>query len=238
MFFKLQSSIKNVVFDLDNTLIDTNQTFQTAFRESSLFLSQACIHQTPEHIFQLVSKVNQALQPELLVQPSRVELAVILTAKILKLNPTDKITKKAINRVKQIYDTDIPTVFNGATEVLNTFLQLGIRPLLMTHGEENFTWHKLSKTGLLGKFETKICFSVNYPKESQWKENFDRLGLKANQTLVIGDNPQADIEATIRLGTKAIWVSNGQKRPVSSVENLWQKRVIEINKIADILQLI
>ena len=237
---KILEGIESVVFDLDDTLISTRKVFREAITESSKFLlkSPMCSKgkRKVDEVAEMMLEIIKAIREEFFVRPAIMEMATLLTAQLLGLDKKDKCVEKGLERIRRIYNRDVPEIFEGAGETVDVFNGIGIRTFLMTHGQEDYTWRKIIGAGLIGKFEKIVCFSVDRKKEDQWENEFDKLGLKTENILVIGDNPKADIEATIRLGARAVWVSSGLERERSKVEELWKKRVIEIEKIGDLFK--
>lgn len=222
-----QWGITTVCWDFDDTLIDTANLFNQAMIDAGKILlfsnSAKGVNIKPRRVKNLKEEVMEdilwQLRSDFGVKPSIMEMTILLTAKQLGLKSGSPQVDQAVERVKQIYKRDVPTIFAEAVESLDLLNRTGIRSILITHAEEEWTLIKRLKTGLIGKFERIICFSIDYPKSIQWEKHIKNLKLEPQRLLIIGDNFAADIQPTVKLGARAIWVINKRPRVCDSVSH-------------------
>ena len=120
-------------------------------------------------------------------------LAKEMSAKFLEILPTKKI------------------LFDHATEVLDYLINKKYTLHLLTNGFEKTQWSKLHNSGL-AKYFTEVITSElsNCMKPS--KEIFDyaisRCSALLHESIMIGDNPDADIQGAINAGMDSIFVNH------------------------------
>lgn len=250
-----QWGVEVVVWDFDSTLIDTTSLFKQAIADASgllLFGEDWCNIQAQgeseklEQARGLVEFMNEAiwgLRPEFGVNPAIMRVAVHITAKREGLNLRDQRINLAMERIDNLYGRDVPVVFEGAKEAVALINATGRKSILMTHAEENWTRVKLAGAGFVGAFEQVVCFSVDQPKSGQWGEQFEKLSIKPEELLVIGDNLAADIEPVVVLGARAIWVTNEKLKVFGAEvtkEDVMEKRglkerIIEVSRVGEVI---
>ncbi|MFH1561028.1 MAG: HAD family hydrolase [Patescibacteria group bacterium] len=202
--------IENLVWDLDGTLLDTRAVFVNAVVDASGILASK-LDLPAEKIVELFEETIWFLRPEMGVNPAIMLLAFDILVKRVGLRNDDYQVALGRKRVADIHSKDVPCLFPDTLETIDLFNSLDRNTFLMTHAEEDWTWLKLSQTGLVGKFKKVVCFSVDNPKSLQWVQNFSSLKLNPDETLVIGDNFLADIAPVLTLGARAILIDRDHK---------------------------
>jgi len=220
-----------IAWDLDGTLINTTKIFDEAITDACDSLK------VPE---EKLRHIIGSLRPEFGVSPAIMELSTSLLARSEGFSPQDDNFQFAIKRMYQLYNDHIPQVFPGAIEAVDFINRTGIKPVLMTHAEEGWTWHKKIGAKLFGKFANTACFSIDRPKSEQWSEQFHRLDINPETVLVIGDNQAADIDPVLALGGRGVLVINGRQRihdaePVSSRPSPTQQKFLKVDFISDLI---
>lgn len=239
-----------VAFDVDDTLLKTKDVFLRAMLGASkIFASDRCRY--PSQLDSMALAVmEEYMYPAIIsyreyavVQPSIMDLAVWQTARCLGLGTNDPATVQALERIRQIYTTDIPEVYEGALETVTLLKQAGLSPELATHADPEWTWFKIKKTGFAGVFDRLMCFSTTRPKAGQWRERFSHRILPRG-LLVIGDDWWADIIPAVIWGARAVWVKNGREKGeiyggsvtgVGAAGEAMSGRILEANSIKDVI---
>ena len=114
-------------------------------------------------------------------------------------------------RLLDDYETYFPHVcvpFPKAHQTLTALRERGLKLGLVTNGPVSSQQPKIDGLGIAGYFET-ILISGAEGVSKPAPEIFDRaarnLGVAAEETVMIGDNPVADIGGARSFGMKAIW---------------------------------
>jgi len=214
--------------DMDGTLIDTGETFSIAITQASQFLGINRL---------IIDQCVNGIRHEFNVNPVIVHVAILIAARTLQIPDTDSQVVAALERIDQIYTTDVPETFPGAIAVVDA-LNARFTTVLTTHAEINWTDHKKLKAGFTGKFARTHCFEVGIPKSEQWSDFFANSPVSPEKWIVIGDDLQADLAVPARLGSYTIHVSNGGTKTFSPEKaNNQIKPSLSIFKIAELLEL-
>ncbi len=120
-------------------------------------------------------------------------LAKDMSAKFLEILPTKK----------QLFDYTI--------EILEYLVNKNYRLHLLTNGFEKTQWSKITNTNIAKYFTNVITSEIsNCIKPS--KEMFDyavnKAGAEINESIMIGDNLDADIQGAINAGMDSIFVNH------------------------------
>lgn len=124
-------------------------------------------------------------------------------------------------------------LFDHAKEILQYLLDKGYQLHLITNGFEKTQWSKLDNSGLSPYFTHVITSEASNSIKPQ-KEIFDYAMQKAGATLaesiMIGDNPDADIAGAINAGMDCIFVNHINaaisQQPTHTVTHLQQLEAI------------
>jgi len=203
--------VETVGIDFDGTLIDTPTLFRQAMFDASAILSAPLDGYGLDEVMALMTNVMHELRPEFGVWPSVMDAAVYTVAGILQLEREDYLVEEALKRVHDIYTDDIPLLFDGAGDLVDSLNATGRDLYLMTHADPNWTRHKLDAVGLSGKFASVVCFSIDSPKAGQWERVLGQLEIDPAGLLVVGDNREADILPPVGLGARGVYVNLGRK---------------------------
>jgi len=105
--------------------------------------------------------------------------------------------------------TDYIRLYDGAIGLLDALRASGRRTVLLSNAQKLYTMPELEKFGLVPHLDTIFISS-----QAGWKkpsENFYRLALETTgadpaHTLMVGNDPQADIEGARRVGMDAAYL--------------------------------
>lgn len=206
-------------FDFDDTLILTREMFANALvdvvgllnygRDWLLVKENSDDYQdVANYKSQVVDTIVNSLRSEFGINPAVMTYTSTVLAKLLATHKNTANYSLAIQRVKRLYESDVPEVFTGARETIVDITEAGLIPLLMTHAQEEWTTHKKRVTNFVGVFAKTICFDIGSPKSEQWKIEFEKLKIDPQSVVVFGDNFNADIRPNLDLGAKGVWITN------------------------------
>ena len=246
--------IEYVAFDFDDSLIDTRGIFNKGISEACGLLLYADEWEDRQKFddkaraqADLLNRdvfrpVLASLRPEYGIQPLVMEVSISITARLSNINKDSVNYHNAIDRVRAIYEVDVPDTFPGAIELVDTTNASGAKTLLTTHAEDAWTYRKRKECGFYAKFADVICFNVWQPKAEQWEGEFKEHGISFQNLLVIGDNLKADILPPVSMGARAVLVNNGASASKHThgpeyyvSEEVYRDRVIEVPRTMDII---
>ncbi|MGE0623240.1 MAG: HAD family hydrolase [Pseudomonadales bacterium] len=102
-----------------------------------------------------------------------------------------------------------PTLMQGAAEGLRRLRDAGVPLAVVTNGGSSNQRKKLVNSGL-DQLVDEICISeelgVRKPHPDIFRHALDRLGVRADRSWFVGDNPQADVIGAAAVGCRTIWL--------------------------------
>ena len=124
-------------------------------------------------------------------------------------------------------------VVEGVVEVLETIRKGGYKIALIANGDSTGARNVITSCGLADYFDA-IVISEEYGIEKPAREIFqaalDRLGVEAENAIMVGNRIDADIVGASRMGMKSVWfkwnnryqetISNEEERPDFIIKSL------------------
>ena len=112
-------------------------------------------------------------------------------------------------------------VFPGAHQAIDTLKALGVKLALVTNGAADTQRAKVERFELAHRFDhiqIEGEHGFGKPEERAYLHAMDALGVTAEDTWMIGDNLEWEVEMPQRLGIFAIWLdAHGEGLPADSV---------------------
>jgi len=198
--------IELVLFDLDDTLIDTHRVFED---QENKFLAHIQ-GQFPFFDFQDLSENLNRLHEKYFashsVNPVKSHLIVGELAEVYQErlgSEAGRVFQQGLPLLLEVYRT-VPAFHPGAEETLAIFKATGVDRGFVTHG--NLTWTNLKIRGLdLARFFQHfwIADEDEFKGPQDWLIAINWLfGKKPENTLVVGDNVKGDIQAAHLVGVR------------------------------------
>jgi FMN phosphatase YigB (HAD superfamily) len=193
------------LFDLDDTLVDTNALFGS---QIALFL-ELCQRSVP-HIdsatlqseFQRIDKQSYELFGVSLKKWQYVVDQMVELYAIEDLSEGLEMLHGIYNNAANPHD--------GARETLELCRKSGLRLGLVTHANQAWTDIKLDQAGLRDYFEHIKIIDIEehkYKGSQHWQEAVDSFGVASHNAMAVGDNIKGDILAAHQIGIKTLaWV--------------------------------
>jgi len=189
-----------VLFDLDDTLLDTNKVFRDQRDKFVDALDRKFSNLTKEDIGRSLTNANNAAYYTHSVSPTRWDEVAKSMSEELAL-PFEGISAE-LPILRQIYKT-APELHEGALETLQVFLATGVQMGLVTHASQEWTQIKLEAHNLFPFFDEIVVVDENIFKGPEhWLEAINRFNVLPEQVMSMGDNLGGDIRATAELGVK------------------------------------
>lgn len=125
--------------------------------------------------------------------------------------------------------------FAGVPEMLEKMSQT-YRLGLVTNGPADIQRIKLQTTGLKDFFDAVAISGetgMGKPRVEQFEGVLARLGVQAENTVMVGDNWDRDVKGALACGIRPVWVSAGRTAPSGDANVLVVRRVIEVREVLD-----
>jgi FMN phosphatase YigB (HAD superfamily) len=209
--------VRSVLFDFDETLIDTASLFETQKRLYVTHLMTQLGGYNPEDLLARLGKIDDRYYETLGVNPKRWEQVVNSLAAELGEDHSE-LFLSGLPILMQIYQTK-PQLMEGAIETLETFFAAGVNIGLVTHASPEWTNFKLDSLSLRKYFSQIVIVDENRHKNQEdWLTAIRQSGIEAGNTLVVGDNLTADIQSAAALGVRnLVWISQDPSIAVPDV---------------------
>ena len=225
-------NICGVLFDLDDTLVAFDAVTNSSWREVCLEYSTANPGVDPEALFASIKKVSDWYwsDPDR-HRIGRNNLPVARRSVLREAFQTMDLPEDHADAMAERYSTvrlDNMYVLPGAHSTLDLLRSKGYRLALLTNGDGETQRYKIERFDLGRYFDTILIegeLGFGKPDLRMYRLALSTLGLKPEQTCMIGDNLNWDVEAPQELGIRAIWIDRkGTGLPIGS--NVVPHRII------------
>ena len=197
---------KAVIFDVDNTILDTHPVYEEAYTKLRNILmtdygedlgNSLC----DDFLFDMYNpegKYKGIIDMNFIITKFSESL---IEKKLLEGRPEAIV---AIEKpLREIYKT-VPQFLPGAKDLLKHLIENDIKVAFCTHsgdwGELKVRWI-WEEVGLLGEDPVYYSVPLNEEKDgSSYLKVVNMLDLKPQEVVVVGDNMKADIEAALEIG--------------------------------------
>lgn len=226
--YKERMTLKAVLFDLDNTLIDFTKFKKKATYAAAKAMVKAGLKADPKKLGQKLLKFyythgiesDNAFEQYLLREFKKVDYRVLaagvnayLQEKYIHLKP-----------------------YLGVVKTLQTLRKKGLKLAVVSDGLRLKAWMRLNAAGLDPYFHAVVTFDdtgMKKPAKEPFLKACKALRVKPEECLMVGDWPERDIEGARRLGMKTVWAKYGIRYP-------GKNRLIsyELRRIDDIVNIV
>ncbi len=226
-FFK-NNKIENVLFDMDNTLMDTDIYYQ----ENMINTTQEVVEITlniPEEKQVEMAKEIYSFARKIFIENGLPVLIDNRTKEVIEayfktyniLYDEEKISNHIKQSYKDFYKT-APLIFPSTLDKLHSINELGIKIGVYSHAQHDWTEIKIEKIKdeykkkynkeiVLPFFTTEITNLKDY---QGWKKAGEYHSFILQNTLVVGDSLTSDIYPAIEAGyMHLIYLSHGREVP-------------------------
>lgn len=197
-------NIKLILFDFDDTLIDTSKIF---LDQIDLFINFG-----GEKISNLDLNAFRLRYKELEDKNFK-ERGVSITTWIHIVNELasehGEVLLEGIEIFNEIYRI-LPDIYDGVKETLELCRKTGVKMGLVTHAGLEWTRFKMEGHDL-GKYFDHVKAidpeKIKYKSANEWREEVEFFGVDAMNVLVVGDSIHGDIEAAQEAGVGHVaWI--------------------------------
>jgi putative hydrolase of the HAD superfamily len=213
-----------VLFDLDDTLVAFDAVTNQSWNEVCLEYTTSKPGLNPEALFSAIRKVSDWYwsDPERHrigrnnMPPARRSIVreAFLTMDLPEADADVVAERYSTVRLENMY------LLPGAQSTLDLLFSRGYRLGLLTNGDGETQRYKIERFGLAKYFERILIegeIGFGKPDARMYWLALSALGLKPEQTYMVGDNLSWDVEAPQQMGIKTIWIDRkGMGLPVGS----------------------
>jgi len=189
--------VKALLFDLDDTLIDTDYMFMkhmTAFADDVAH----GLGLDPYDVFKRLREINNE---EYGIKPQKWLVVLDRLGKELG-NP--ELVMSGYFHIEKIYFEE-PHLLPGVGQILSGLREEGFLLGEVTHGETDWSIRKNEQTGLINYMDAIVTASVNGPKSKEhWLQGMEMLSVSPDECVITGDSIKGDIIPAIELGARAV----------------------------------
>lgn len=221
--------IKGILFDMDNTLLD----FMFYKRETAKATAKAMVDKgLPANEKEIYKKIFE-IYDEKGIEYQKTCYDVVKPYN-LEINLAEKIQHAGIIAyIRKKYEVIKP--YPGVKKTLKKIKKKKIKMGIVSDAPRNKIWDRLILSELEDEFDIVVSHSdtLKYkPHPSSFKLALDKLKLKPNEIIFVGDNPDRDIKGAKRLGMKTCLAKYGQEFQGK------EKADYDLEKFEDILKVI
>lgn len=203
--------IKAITLDLDDTLWEVRPTLITAEQTLRSWLTDHCPDVAPLIASDGLMDIRKQLilnEPELMHRVSEMRVRVIEQA-LLDSNYSSSWARQAAESAFEVFlearhqITFFPLVIEVLEELSRTF-----RLAALSNGNANVYRLGLGKYFSFGLNAESV--GIGKPHPAMFEQALERLELRPDQVIHVGDNPDDDVVGAQQLGIHTVWVNPDQ----------------------------
>ena len=215
---------KSIVFDLDDTLFD----FAAAFRDGMLKTMRShplTCDMDADHFYPIFDRYSQSLWSR--VASNEVTFADYRRQRLMTALESigSAADMDAVDDFNQAFARNYLDAMSPREPVTRLISRLAdFYPLgLITNGPGDLTIEKLKRLGLDSFFAQErivVSEAVGFSKPDPriFVEGLTRLGVRADETVFVGDSWETDILGAVRAGMAAVWLNpTGREQPTDEM---------------------
>lgn len=209
--------IKAICFDLDGTLVTKRSSFDFT---ASLLAGFKQLGIEARHHNVILETLSYKLLNENIANST---VALLSTLSDLGL-PTPPNLETVIKERNQAY-FDACELMTGAKDLLDDLKHKNIPLALITNGPADMQLGVLKQLKLEPYFRVVLAsgeVGIRKPDQRIFDLALEKLKSKASETLMVGDNPEADIQGALDAGLQALQIGNREPKSdvVKHVQNV------------------
>ena len=200
---------KAILFDLDDTLVNTSDTIAEAWRAISRQFSDGLKDVTSGEFLSALRDVRLALQEGDEVLPKGDGATETAWKAIQRLGKDDRGVAEQVGSAFRRERARLTIAFPGVREALQKVKDSDVKTALLTIGTRQDREKLLAREGLLEFFDcilTQDDLGFGKPDERIYRLALEELGVEPHETWMVGDSLEYDVEAPQKIGITGIWV--------------------------------
>lgn len=220
--------IKAVIFDLDNTLLDFQEMKERGVRASIGAMIEAGLDYNEDQAYSDIFEIYHEKGWEY-----RLVFDDFLRNTIGKLD--NKLLAAAIVAYRRAKEATL-IAYPNVRRTLIYLVKHGIKIAVVSDAPSREAWMRIYYLNLHHVFDLVLTFDdtkVHKPSPIPFKMALEKLNVKPQQALMIGDWPERDVVGASQVGMKTIFARYGDKAEIKNSGADW-----EVDDIYDIINII
>lgn len=193
---------KVIIFDLDDTLVDTSDVY---WRARNCFVNELKKEGfEPGNIVEVFEEIDSVYMKTLGHAPERYTESMLATYKHLLEQKNAEIKEEALSRIRacgNIILEQLPQLISGSIELLEWTSQ-HFKLAILTRGDEQLQRRKLNHAGISKYFD--LIKVVQMKDEESFFNIISEAGFRPEDAWIIGDSIKSDINPGIKIGASSI----------------------------------
>ncbi|MDD3474898.1 MAG: HAD hydrolase-like protein [Candidatus Dojkabacteria bacterium] len=229
--------INTVAFDVDNTLMDTSTYFRESTKNLGILLARKIDkNENPEHISMDIENIMYEEFEKSGRKPLLIDNRYI-NALTVYLGRRDEVLEDFIIHYFKDFYTIVPEIYGSIQNILQSILKANRKIVLHSHAGEDWTSIKAGKISeLIGYDIPYLATPIEQVKDKKnWLKALDLVNANPVNTLVVGDNLEADILPMLEIGSRNAVLINRHNEEIP--EEYMNNEEINISTINDIGEL-
>ena len=220
--------IKAVVFDLDNTLVDFMKMKKRAIEEAIPAMIDAGLEITPEYANKMIDEIykEQGIEYQQVFDEFLRRVLQKVNYKVLSAGIV------AYRKAREASLTPYPHVYS----TLNKLMKMGIKMGILSDAPIKEAWLRLAYLNLHHIFDAVVTFDETgerKPSPLPFRMVLERLGVKPEEALMVGDWAERDIVGASKVGMKTAFARYGDTFNTESHNADYDLR--DISELEDII---
>ncbi|MBQ2603878.1 MAG: HAD family hydrolase [Clostridia bacterium] len=210
---------KNYIFDLYGTLADihTDESDISLWQKTAEYYTKNgaayTAKQLQDEYIKAVENEKKAVRkqhPEYKHIDIKIEkvFSLLYRNKGVACKDSDKLTLDTALYFRK-WSRDYIKLYDGIAQLLDDLKKAGGNVYLLTNAQRAFTWDELQILGILDKFDGILISSdaeCSKPDIHFYKAILSRFDLKAEESIMTGNDPTADIRGAKAAGLSALYI--------------------------------
>ncbi len=220
--------IKAVIFDLDNTLLDFMKMKEFAVKAAITGMQEAGLDIDSDEAYDRIIEMYNEKGWE-----NQQIFDLYLTEKIGHVD--NKLLAAGIVSYRRAREANLQ-VYPNVNNTLSQLMKMNIKLAIVSDAPSREAWMRLYYLNLHHIFDVVLTFDdtgARKPSPIPFKMALDKLNSSAENTLMIGDWPERDVEGAKQLGIKTIFARYGDT--FGTIESGADWDVDDIHQIVDIV---
>lgn len=220
--------IKAVIFDLDNTLLDFMKMKEFAVKAAITGMQEAGLDIDSDEAYDRIIEMYNEKGWE-----NQQIFDLFLTEKIGYVD--NKLLAAGIVSYRRAREANLQ-VYPNVNNTLSQLMKMNIKLAIVSDAPSREAWMRLYYLNLHHIFDVVLTFDdtgAHKPSPIPFKMALDKLNSSAENTLMIGDWPERDVEGAKQLGIKTIFARYGDT--FGTIESGADWDVDDIHQIVDIV---